>query len=143
MSAVNSRRAPPSQGGLARLVSKFENLGASSKSNRNNGTTYAALDSAPVETKPSEAPSVHDQVNDGVETLKAATSPSPAPISASPAKHNDTAQSRGPALKDIHTRVAATPSSKPRKTLPRTGSMVAEMRRLFERGSGENTASSG
>ncbi|UKZ86670.1 uncharacterized protein TrAFT101_002495 [Trichoderma asperellum] len=66
--------------------------------------------------------------------MKVATPPSPAPISSSPAKYNGTAQS-GPAVKDIHITDTATPSLKPRRPLVRSGSVVAEMRRLFERGS--------
>lgn len=142
MSAANSRRAPLLEGGLARLVSKFENLGASSKSNRNDGATYGALDRAFVDSSPSKAPLIHDEAKDGAETMKVATPPSPAPISSSPVKHNDTAQP-GPAVKDIHVTNTATPSLKPRRPLVRSGSVVAEMRRLFERGSSENTASSG
>ncbi|KAL6890384.1 hypothetical protein GGI43DRAFT_425523 [Trichoderma evansii] len=140
MSAVNSRRAPPSRGGLARLVSKFENLGTSSNTNRNNGATYEAIDRPPVENKLSETPLVHGEEKDGIETSRAATSPSPAPIRASPVKHNDTAQPR-PVVKDTHIRQTTTPSFKPRKPLARSGSVVAEMRRLFERGSDENTVS--
>ncbi|KAL9483497.1 hypothetical protein ACSS6W_002286 [Trichoderma asperelloides] len=138
MTAVNSRRAPLLEGGLARLVSKFENLGASSKSNRNDGTT--ALDRAFVDSSLSQVPLIHDEVKDGAETLKAATPPSPAPISSSPAKHNDTTQP-GPAVTDIHVINTDNPSLKPKRPLVRSGSVVAEMRRLFERGSGENTAS--
>lgn len=141
MSAVNPRRAPPSQGGLARLVSKFENLGASSKSNRNNGATYVALDCASVDSKTSQAPLMHDEVKYCAEASKAATSPPLAPISASPAKHNDTDQS-APAVKDIRITNTTTSSFKPRRPLRRSGSVVAEMRRLFERETNENTASS-
>lgn len=142
MSAVSSRRTPLLEGGLARLVSKFENLGASSKSNRNDGATYGGLDRAFVDSGPSKVPLIHDKAKDDAETMKVATPPSPAPISSSPATYNDTAQS-GPAVKDIHITDTATPSLKPRRPLVRSGSVVAEMRRLFERGSGENTASSG
>ncbi|UKZ67804.1 uncharacterized protein TrAtP1_008962 [Trichoderma atroviride] len=140
MSAANSRRAPP-QGGLARLVSKFENLGASSKSVRDDGATYETPDRAFVESSPTKAPSTH-KVQDGAETLKAAASPSPAPVSVSPANRDDTAQS-GPAVKDIHIAIDATPSLKSKRPLARSGSVVADMRRLFERGSVENTVSSG
>lgn len=142
MSAGNSRQAPPPQGGLARLVSKFENLGASSKSNRNDGATYGTPDRALVDPSPTKAPPIHDEVKDGVETSKAATSPPPAPISASPAKRNDTVQS-GPAVKDIHITNNVTPLLKPERPLARSGSVVAEMRRLFERGFDENSASRG
>lgn len=141
MSAANSRRAPP-QGGLARLVSKFENLGASSKSVGNDGATYETPGRAFVDPSPIKAPSIHDQVQDGAETSKAATSPSPAPVSVSPANRDDTAQSVS-AAKDIHIANDATLSLKPKRPLTRSGSVVADLRRLFERGSDENTASSG
>ncbi|KAK1248859.1 hypothetical protein MKX08_007079 [Trichoderma sp. CBMAI-0020] len=138
MSAANSRRAPP-QGGLARLVSKFENLGASSKSARDDGATYESPGHAFVDANPTKVPSTH-KVQDGAETLKAATPPSPAPVSVSPTNRDDTAQSAS-AAKDIHIAIDATLSLKPKRPLARSGSVVADMRRLFERGSVENTVS--
>lgn len=140
MSAANSRRAPPQ--GLARLVSKFENLGASSKPVGNDGATYETPGRAFVDPSPIKAPSIHDQVQDGAEALKAATSPSPAPVGVSPANRDDTTQSVS-AAKDIHIANDATLSLKPNRPLTRSGSVVADLRRLFERGSDENTASSG
>lgn len=141
MSAVNSRRAPPPQGGLARLVSKFENLGASSKRIRSEGVTYETPSRAFVESSSTKVPSI-DKVQDDAGTSKAATSPSPAPASVPPSNRDDAAQS-GPVIKDIHIASDATPSLKPKRPLARSGSVVAEMRRLFERGSDERTASSG
>lgn len=142
MSAVNPQRVPLPQGGLARLVSKFENLEASSKPIQNDRVTYATPSIAFVDSNPTKAPSTHDKVQDGAETLKAATSPSPAPVSVPSSKRDGTAQS-GSAVKDIHIENNATPSLKPKRPLTRSGSAVAEMRRLFERGSDKNTASSG
>jgi hypothetical protein len=139
MSAVNSQRALPPQGGLARLVSKFENLGGSSKPVRNDGE---ASGSAFFDSRPSKTPSVHDGVQDAAESSKAATSQPPAPNSASPAKHEYTAHSEL-AIENLHITNNSTPPSKPKRPLARSGSVVAEMRRLFERGSIENNASSG
>lgn len=142
MSAVNPRRAPPPQGGLARLVSKFENLGASSKWVRSDGVTYETPSRAFVDSSSIKATSIDDKVQDEAGISKTATSPSPAPASVPPPKRDDTAQS-GPAVKDIHIASDATPLLKPKRPLARSGSVVAEMRRLFERGSNENTVSSG
>lgn len=104
--------------------------------------TYETSSRAFVDSSFTKALSIDDKVQDDAGISKAATSPSPAPASVPPPKRVDTAQ-LGPVVKDTHIASDATPSLKPKRPLARSGSVVAEMRRLFERGSDEKTASSG
>ncbi|KAM0255062.1 hypothetical protein ACHAQJ_006141 [Trichoderma viride] len=134
MSAINPRRAPPSHGGLARLVSKFENLGSSSKPSQSIGATYEIRDHATTDSKSAGVPLAREELKDGAaETSKTEASPSLALTSASPPPHNDTAHLASP-VKDNHDVNTTAPPSKVGKLVSRRGSVVAEMRRLFERG---------
>ncbi|KAL7792589.1 hypothetical protein V8C37DRAFT_409923 [Trichoderma ceciliae] len=141
MSAITSRRAPPPQGGLARLVSKFENLGASSKPNRNIGGAHEVRHHPTIISKPPSASSEHDQVQDSMaQASRTVASPSLRLNSAFLATHDGAAQLEPP-VGDDHDGDAVTPSSKVGRLISRRGSVVADLRRLFERGPGENAAS--
>lgn len=139
MSSASTRRAPPSHGGLARLVSRFENLGASSKSHQDIGAAQAARDHPTLISKSPDASLVQQETRDNAaEASRTVVSPSLAPTGASLATHGRLETS----VRDSHIDSTATPSSKVGKLISRRGSAVAEMRRLFERGLDDNAASS-
>ncbi|OPB41684.1 hypothetical protein A0O28_0102430 [Trichoderma guizhouense] len=125
MSSVSTRRAPKSQGGLARLVSKFENLGTS-KTPQDIGSAGEINDSAA--SKFSDAPPVQKNARDRVVgSSKTLASPSLTPTTA-------TRDQLETPLRDNHAGSTAPPSSKIGKLISRRGLAVADMRRLFERG---------
>ncbi|KAL7951967.1 hypothetical protein V8C42DRAFT_356982 [Trichoderma barbatum] len=139
MSSVSTRRAPLSQGGLARLVSKFENLGASSNSPQDiAAATHETRDHPTLTSRFQDAPSVQEKERDNaVRESRTATSPSLAPIRASLVTYS---QLETPVRK-THVGKTATPSPKVGKLILRRGLAVADMRRLFERGLDESAAS--
>ncbi|EHK23994.1 uncharacterized protein TRIVIDRAFT_200313 [Trichoderma virens Gv29-8] len=137
MSAVGTRRAQASQGGLARLVSKFENLGAS-KPPQDIGSAYEARDYPTLASKFPDAPLVQENPRDkAVGASRTVTSPSLAPMSASIA----TQDRLEPRLRSSHVVDTATPLSKTGKLISRRGLAVADMRRLFEQGLDETANS--
>ncbi|KKP04615.1 hypothetical protein THAR02_03305 [Trichoderma harzianum] len=134
MSSVSTRRAPKSQGGLARLVSKFENLGASKTPQDIGSAGEIRNDPIPASKIPDAQPvrkNARDRVVGSSKTL--------APPSLDP-----TIATRGrleTPLKDSHAGTTATPSSKVGKLISRRGLAVADMRRLFERGNDKTNTS--
>ncbi|PTB49735.1 hypothetical protein M431DRAFT_152697 [Trichoderma harzianum CBS 226.95] len=134
MSSVSTRRAPKSQGGLARLVSKFENLGAS-KTPQDIGSAGEIRHDPISASKFSDAPPVQKNARDRVVgSSKTLASPSLTPTSA-------TRDQLETPLKDSHAGTTAPPSSKIGKLISRRGLAVADMRRLFERGNDKNVTS--
>lgn len=135
MSSVSTRRAPTSQGGLARLVSKFENLGASKAPQDVGSAGEARHDPIPA-SKFSDAQPVKKNARDYVVgPSKTLASPSLAPPSVT------RGQLETP-LRDSHAGTTAPPSSKIGKLISRRGLAVADMRRLFERGNDKTVTSS-
>ncbi|KAL6806474.1 hypothetical protein GGI42DRAFT_367279 [Trichoderma sp. SZMC 28013] len=134
MSSVSTRRAPTSQGGLARLVSKFENLGASKAPQDVGSAGEARHDPIPA-SKFSDAQPVKKNARDYVVgPSKTLASPSLAPPSVT------RGQLETP-LRDSHAGTTAPPSSKIGKLISRRGLAVADMRRLFERGNDKTVTS--
>lgn len=135
MSSVSTRRAPKSQGGLARLVSKFENLG-SSKTPQDIGSAGEIRHDPIPASKFSDAPPAQENARDRVVgSSKTLAPPSLTPTSAT------RGQLETP-LRDSHSGTTAPPSSKIGKLISRRGLAVADMRRLFERGNDKNVTSS-
>ncbi|KAM6481620.1 hypothetical protein HDV62DRAFT_397717 [Trichoderma sp. SZMC 28011] len=134
MSSVSTRRAPKSQGGLARLVSKFENLG-SSKTPQDIGSAGEIRHDPIPASKFSDAPPAQENARDRVVgSSKTLAPPSLTPTSAT------RGQLETP-LRDSHSGTTAPPSSKIGKLISRRGLAVADMRRLFERGNDKNVTS--
>ncbi|KAL5093489.1 hypothetical protein Trisim1_010219 [Trichoderma cf. simile WF8] len=134
MSSVSTRRAPKSQGGLARLVSKFENLGAS-KTPQDIGSAGEIRNDPIPASKFSDAPPVQENARyQIVGSSKTLASPSLAPM-------NATRGQLETSVKDRHAGTTAPPSSKIGKLISRRGLAVADMRRLFERGNDKNVTS--
>ncbi|KAJ4861514.1 hypothetical protein T069G_02468 [Trichoderma breve] len=134
MSSVSTRRAPKSQGGLARLVSKFENLGTS-KTPQDIGSAGEIRNDPIPASKISDARPVQKNARDRV----VGSSKTLAPPSLDP-----TIATRGrleTPLKDSHAGTTATPSPKVGKLISRRGLAVADMRRLFERGNDKTVTS--
>ncbi|PNP60048.1 hypothetical protein THARTR1_00072 [Trichoderma harzianum] len=134
MSSVSTRRAPKSQGGLARLVSKFENLGAS-KTPQDIGSAGEVRHDSIHASKFSDAPPVQENARDHViGSSKTLASPSLAPTSATRGQLDTP-------LRDSHAGTTAPPSSKVGKLISKRGLAVADMRRLFERGNDKTVTS--
>ncbi|KAL6827864.1 hypothetical protein V8C40DRAFT_286750 [Trichoderma camerunense] len=134
MSSVSTRRAPKSQGGLARLVSKFENLGTS-KTPQDIGSAGEIRNDPIPASKISDAQPVQKNARDRV----VGSSKTLAPPSL-----DSTIATRGrleTPLKDSRAGTTATPSSKVGKLISRRGLAVADMRRLFERGNDKTNTS--
>ncbi|QYS95556.1 hypothetical protein H0G86_002843 [Trichoderma simmonsii] len=130
MSSVSTRRAPKSQGGLARLVSKFENLGTSKTPQDIASSGEIRHDPIPA-SKFSDAPPVQKNARGRVVgSSKTLASPSLTPTSATRDQ-----------FKDSHAGTTANPSSKIGKLISRRGLAVADMRRLFERGNDKTVTS--
>lgn len=135
MSSVSARRAPKSQGGLARLVSKFENLGTSKTPQDIGSAGEIRNDSIPASKIPDAPPFQENARYRVVGSSKTLALPSLAPMSA-------TRDQLETSLKDSHASNTAPPSSKIGKLISRRGLAVADMRRLFERGHDKNVTSS-
>ncbi|KAL7907268.1 hypothetical protein GGI35DRAFT_487001 [Trichoderma velutinum] len=133
MSSVNTRRPPTSHGGLARLVSKFENLGAS-KPPHDNGSTYE--NSTFTSKLPDALPVQEKGRSRAFGASKTLASPYLAPTSAT--RERDQLETP---LRDTHTGITATSSSRIGKLISRRGLAVADMKRLFERGHDETIIS--
>ncbi|KAK4063059.1 hypothetical protein Trihar35433_8854 [Trichoderma harzianum] len=131
MSSVSARRAPKSQGGLARLVSKFENLGTSKTPQDIGSAGEIRNDSIPASKIPDAPPFQENARYRVVGSSKTLALPSLAPMSA-------TRDQLETSLKDSHASNTAPPSSKIGKLISRRGLAVADMRRLFERGHDKN-----
>ncbi|KAL6874858.1 hypothetical protein J3F83DRAFT_771184 [Trichoderma novae-zelandiae] len=122
MTSATARGVPPSRGGLARLVSRFETLDSSPKRHPGAGEAKKARSRLTLAAKPPDAPWVRG--------------PSLAPVKASPAKRNPL---KTP-VKGRRIGNAVTPSSTGGRPVSPRGSVVAQRRRLFERGLDENAA---
>ncbi|KAK4081125.1 uncharacterized protein Triagg1_2657 [Trichoderma aggressivum f. europaeum] len=134
MSSVSTRRAPKSQGGLARLVSKFENLGAS-KTPQDIGSAGEVRHGSIPASRFSDAQPVQENTRDGAfGSSKTLASPSLAPTSTT------RGQLKTP-LRDSRAGTTANTSSKVGKLMSRRGLAVADMRRLFERGNDKTVTS--
>ncbi|KAL7929543.1 hypothetical protein V8C35DRAFT_324991 [Trichoderma chlorosporum] len=128
MSSVSTRRAPTSRGGLARLVSRFENLGAS-RPPQGLESAHEAPEQPTSTYKFSDSSMAQEKSKDeAVEASEIPAPPSLAPFSASQATKNRLGSSLGKSQAGV----TVTPTSKVGQLISRRGLAVADMRRLFE-----------
>lgn len=139
MSSETTRRAPPSQGGLARLVSRFENLDASPRPRSKYGAAQKDRGRPAVTSRiPGPSSVQRESKRTATEIPRSVTVPSLASKNAPPVKSG----SLKTPVKDRHARKAVTPSSTGGKLTLQKGSVVAQRRKLFEQGPDENVAPS-
>ncbi|EGR47387.1 uncharacterized protein TRIREDRAFT_108702 [Trichoderma reesei QM6a] len=138
MSSASVRPAPPSsQGGLARLVSRFESLDASPKSRPGVGGAQKTRGRPPVASKiPAPSSSAEPRLKRITTTgpiPRSVTSSSLAPAKALPVKN-------GLLKSPVKHRRVGNAVASPSAGVAQGGSVVAQRRRLFERGLDENIA---
>ncbi|KAL7815260.1 hypothetical protein V8C26DRAFT_133687 [Trichoderma gracile] len=137
MSSATARPAPPSsQGGLARLVSRFESLEASPKSRPGVGGAQKSRGRPPVASKipaPSSAEPRLKRITTAGPIPRSVTSSSLAPAKASPVKN-------GSLKSPVKDRRVGNAVTSPSAGVVQGGSVVAQRRKCFERGPDENVA---
>ncbi|KAH0494815.1 hypothetical protein TgHK011_008400 [Trichoderma gracile] len=134
MSSATTRPAPPPQGGLARLVSRFESLEGSPKSRPGVGGGQKTRGRPPVASKIPAPSSAEPRLKRATGQIpRSVTLQSLAPVKASPVK----ASSLKSPVKYRRAGNAGTSSS---TGLAQGGSVVAQRRKYFEEGPDENVA---
>ncbi|OTA07941.1 hypothetical protein A9Z42_0088710 [Trichoderma parareesei] len=137
MSSATARPAPPSsQGGLARLVSRFESLEASPRSRSGVGGAQKTRGRPPVASKiPAPSSSAEPRLKRTTTgpIPRSVTSSSLAPAKAFPVKN-------GSLKSPVKDRRVGNAVTSPSAGVAQGGSVVAQRRRLFERGLDENVA---
>ncbi|PTB73648.1 hypothetical protein M440DRAFT_1339951 [Trichoderma longibrachiatum ATCC 18648] len=134
MSSATTRRAPPSQGGLAGLVSRFEKLDSPPKSRPGVGGAQKTRGRQAVASKiPGPSTAISESKRTPAEIPRSVTSRSLAPRKASLVKTG----SLHSLVKDRRVGNSVAVSS---AGVSSGGSVVAQRRKLFERGLDENVA---